>query len=49
MGTWGALAVATNYGRNRRALPRPAHEAMLACLGKHKPASAELRGAIVGN
>jgi sulfur-oxidizing protein SoxB len=42
-------AVAANYGRNRRDLPQPAHEAMLAYLETHTPASAELRGSVVGN
>jgi 2',3'-cyclic-nucleotide 2'-phosphodiesterase (5'-nucleotidase family) len=44
-----AQAVAANYGRNRQDLPQPAHEAMLAYLDKHKPASAELRGTVVAN
>ncbi len=44
-----AQAVAANYGRNRQDLRQPTHEAMLAYLDKHKPASAELRGSVVAN
>lgn len=40
-------AVPEKYGRNRDELPLDAHDAMLAYLEKHKPASAELRGTFV--
>jgi 2',3'-cyclic-nucleotide 2'-phosphodiesterase (5'-nucleotidase family) len=42
-------AVPVKYGRNRKDLPQHAHEAMLAFLKKHKPATAELQGSIVAN
>ena len=42
-------AVPPKLGRNRKDLPQPLHEAMLAYLAKHKPASAELRGSVVAN
>jgi hypothetical protein len=40
-------AVPVKYGRNRKELPQDVHEAMLAFLEKHKPATAELQGSIV--
>jgi len=41
--------VPQKYGRKRQDLPQHAHEAMLAYLDQHKPASAELRGTVVAN
>jgi hypothetical protein len=43
------LAVPANNGWNRQDLSQSAHDAMLACFDKHKPASAEMRGTIVAN
>jgi len=40
-------AVPEKYGRNRRDLPIDAHDAMMAYLEKHNPASAEIRGTVV--
>ena len=42
-------AVPAKYGKNRQNLPQPLHEAMVAYLAKHRPASAELRGSVVAN
>jgi 2',3'-cyclic-nucleotide 2'-phosphodiesterase (5'-nucleotidase family) len=42
-------AVPEKYGKNRKNLTQTAHDAMLAYLAKHSPASAELVGSVVAN
>lgn len=42
-------AVPEKYGKNRKNLTQTAHDAILAYLAEHKPASAELVGSVVAN